>query len=119
LPGDFISAVDGKAVQSTDDLVRTVGDIKAGTTARFDLIRRGISMTISAKVDLRNNTVAANNANIFPGVTVISLKSDSVDQTQLPAGVRGALVVDILAKSPAATWDCVQATSLPKSMERA
>jgi len=103
LPGDFITAVDGKAVQSTDDLVRTVGDIKAGTTARFDLIRRGISMTISAKVDLRNNTVAANNANIFPGVTVISLKSDSVDQTQLPAGVRGALVVDILAKSPAAT----------------
>ncbi len=103
LPGDFITAVDGKTVQSTDDLVRVVGDIKAGTTAKFNLIRRGTPMILSAKVDLRNDTVASNNANIFPGVTVISLKSDSVDQKQVPSGVRGALVVDVLARSPAAT----------------
>ena len=103
LPGDFITAVDGKAVQSTNDLVRVVGDIKPGTTAKFTLIRRGNTMTVSVKIDLRDDTVASNNANLFPGVTVISLKSDSVDQSQIPSGVRGALVIDVLARSPAAS----------------
>lgn len=103
LPGDFITAVNGKTVQSVDELVRIVGDIKAGSTADFDIIRVGTPMSISAKVDLRNNSVAANNSNIFPGVTVISLKSDSVDQKQIPSGVHGVLAVDVLAKSPAAT----------------
>ncbi|WP_158905588.1 Do family serine endopeptidase [Rectinema subterraneum] len=103
LPGDFVTAVDGKSVASTDDLVRMIGDIKAGTAAKLDIIRRGSQMTLSAKIELRDATVASNNANIFPGVTVISLKSDSVDQKQVPAGLRGALVVDVLAKSPAAT----------------
>jgi len=60
-------------------------------------------MTVSAKIDLRDDTVASNNANLFPGVTVISLKSDSVDQSQIPSGVRGALVIDVLARSPAAS----------------
>jgi len=103
LPGDFVTAVDGKSVASTDDLVRMIGDIKAGASAKLDIIRRGSQMTLSAKIELRDATVASNNANIFPGITVISLKSDSVDQKQVPAGLRGALVVDVLAKSPAAT----------------
>lgn len=103
LPGDFITAVNGKAVETTEDLVRLVGDLKAGTTARFDLIRRGSPLTISAKIDLRDKNIAGNNANIFPGATLISLKSDSVTKKDLPAGIKGALIVDVLARSPAAS----------------
>jgi len=103
LPGDFITAVNGNPVQSTDDLVRVVGDIKAGSSAKFDLIRSGKQITIEAKIDLRNDSIASNNALIFPGATLLSLKSDSVDQKQIPDGVKGVLVADVLAKSPAAT----------------
>jgi len=103
LPGDFITAVNGTPVQSSDELVRIVGDIKAGVTARFEIIRKNTPLTVEAKVDLRNNAIASNNSLIFPGLTVISLKSDSVDQKQIPSGIKGVLVVDVLAKSPAAT----------------
>ncbi len=102
LPGDFITAVNGKTVETTEDLVRLVGDLKAGSTARFDLIRRGTSMSLNATIELRDKNIAGNNAKIFPGATLISLKSDSVTKKDLPAGVKGALVVDVLAKSPAA-----------------
>jgi len=103
IPGDFITAVNGRQVQSTDELVRVVGDIKPGSIARIELIRNGTTMNVSAKIELRDANVASNNANIFPGVSVISLKSDSIDQEQIPAGVRGVLAIDVLAKSPAAT----------------
>ena len=103
LPGDFITAVNGKTIQSTDELVRVVGDIKPGSTVKLEFIRSGVVMTANTKIELRDNAIASNNANIFPGVTVISLKSDSVDQKKIPSGVRGALVVDVLAKSPAAS----------------
>jgi len=80
LPGDFITAVNGKTIQSTDELVRVVGDIKPGSTVKLEFIRSGVVMTANTKIELRDNAIASNNANIFPGVTVISLKSDSVDQ---------------------------------------
>jgi len=74
IPGDFITAVNGRQVQSTDELVRVVGDIKPGSIARIELIRNGTTMNVSAKIELRDANVASNNANIFPGVSVISLK---------------------------------------------
>ena len=41
LPGDFITGIAGVDIKSQDELVRKVGDIPAGTSAEFDIIRGG------------------------------------------------------------------------------
>ena len=46
--------------------------------------------------------MASNNKDLFPGLSAISLESDSVDKTKIPAGSKGGIIVtDVVAKSPA------------------
>lgn len=102
LPGDFIVAVGGAEVKSQDELVRRVGDIPAGTTTAIEVIRNGKQVSLKVKIDLRDKNVASSNKDQYPGLSVISLDSDSVDQAQLPGGAKGGvLVTDVVAKSPA------------------
>ena len=102
LPGDFIVSVGGAEVKSQDELVRRVGDIPAGTTTTIDVIRNGRQVSLKVKIDLRDKNVASSNKDQYPGLSAISLDSDSVDQAQLPGGTKGGvLVTDVVAKSPA------------------
>ncbi|HEY9055424.1 MAG TPA: Do family serine endopeptidase [Rectinemataceae bacterium] len=102
LPGDFITGIGNQPVKSQDELVRKVGDLSAGTTVDLDLVRNGKRMSLKVKVDLRDKNIAASNKDIFPGLSVISLASDRVDQKKLPSGsAGGVMVTDVLAKSPA------------------
>ena len=102
LPGDFITGIAGTEIKSQDELVRKVGDIPAGTTAAFDIIRAGKKLSLRVKIELRDKSVASNNKDLFPGLSAISLESDSVDKTKIPAGSKGGIIVtDVVAKSPA------------------
>ena len=102
LPGDFITGIAGVEIKSQDELVRKVGDIPAGTTAAFDIIRAGKKLSLRVKIELRDKGVASNNKDLFPGLSAISLESDSVDKTKVPDGTKGGiLVTDVVAKSPA------------------
>jgi Do/DeqQ family serine protease len=102
LPGDFIVSVGGADVKSQDELVRRVGDIPAGTTTTIEVVRGGRQVSLKVKIDLRDKNVASSNKDQYPGLSVISLESDSVDQSQLPGGTKGGvLVTDVVAKSPA------------------
>lgn len=104
LPGDFITAIGGVEVKSQDELVRKVGDIPAGSSTTIDLVRNGEKRSFKVKIDLRDKTIASNNKDLFPGLSVISLESDSVDKTKLPANSKGGvLVADVVATSPAST----------------
>lgn len=102
LPGDFITAIDGSPVKSQDELVRKVGDIPAGSYASFDLIRNGSKREVRVRIDLRDKNVASSNKDLFPGLSVLSLESESIDKSKLPSNVKnGVLVTDVVAKSPA------------------
>ena len=102
LPGDLITAIASTPVKSQDDLVRKVGDVPAGSTVDIELIRGGKKTTQKVRIDLRDKAVAGSYKDIFPGMTVITLSSERVDQKKLPAGSSGGvLVTDVLAKSPA------------------
>ncbi len=102
LAGDYITGIGGVNVKSQDELVRKVGDIPAGTTMTIDLIRGGKKMSLKAKIDLRDKNVASNNKDLFPGLSVLSLQSESVDQSKIPESAKGGIIVtDVVAKSPA------------------
>ncbi|PKL07061.1 MAG: serine protease [Spirochaetae bacterium HGW-Spirochaetae-9] len=102
LPGDFITSIGGTEIKSQDELVRKVGDIPAGTTTAIDVIRGGKKVSLKVKIDLRDKNVASNNKDLFPGLSVISLASESIDATKVPEIAKGGIAVtDVVAKSPA------------------
>jgi Do/DeqQ family serine protease len=102
LPGDFIVKANGVEVKGSDEVVRIVSDIPAGQSANFTVYREGKPMDIKVVIASRDNAVATNDANLFPGLALISLKSDAIDQAKLPKGVKGVAVTNVFAKSPAA-----------------
>ncbi|MPL59139.1 Periplasmic serine endoprotease DegP [bioreactor metagenome] len=102
LAGDYITAIGGAEVKSQDDLVRRVGDIPAGSSTTISLIRGGERLSLTVKIDLRDTSVASNNKDLFPGLSVISLESESIDATKVPVSAKGGLfVTDVAARSPA------------------
>lgn len=102
LPGDYITALDGAEVKSQDELVRRIGDIPAGATAAIDVIRGGGKLSLKVKIEMRSKDVASNNKDLFPGLTVLSLASESIDKTKIPSGAAGGLIVTgVIARSPA------------------
>jgi len=102
LPGDIVLSADGEAIRTQDQLARIVGDIQAGTKADFSVIRDGKKLELRVTLEARN-VDKVNDSNLFPGVDVLPLKSESVNEDKLPKGAEGVIVVNVQAKSPAAT----------------
>jgi Do/DeqQ family serine protease len=102
LPGDVIVAANGQDIKASDEIVRLVSDIPAGTRLSFDVMRNGKRMGLSVLIEARNDTVASNDGNLFPGMGLISLKSDSLNADKLPKGAKGVYVASVFSKTPAA-----------------
>lgn len=100
--GDYIISLNGKAVKSSDQLVREVGDISAGESAVFVVLRNGKEVTLRAKVEERKDETVSNNSKLWPGFTAVPLTADVRKQLKLEDKVKGVLVVNIVSKSPAA-----------------
>lgn len=102
LPGDVIVKANGADVKGADDIVRLVSDMPAGQSAVFTILRDGKQLDIKVVIEARKDSVASNDANLFPGLTAVSLKSEIVDQAKLPKGVKGVIVTSVFPKTPAA-----------------
>lgn len=100
--GDYIISLNGKPVKTSDQLVREVGDISAGESAVFVVLRNGKEVTLKAKVEERKDETVSNNSKLWPGFTAIPLTQDVRKQLKLEDKVKGVLVVNIVPKSPAA-----------------
>ena len=102
--GDYITALNGKAVTSVDQLVREVGDLRAGENADFELIRGGYSVKLRVKIEARNEKVSEDNSKLWPGFIAVPLTDDIRKELKLEdKKVQGVVVTNIQAKSPAAS----------------
>ena len=100
LPGDVILKVNGAEIKGMEQLQRIVGDLQAGTTVSIDVLRNGKPVSVRVKIEVRNDSAAANDGNYFPGLLVRSLKFEDLDQNKLPKGVKGVFVLSVADKSP-------------------
>jgi Do/DeqQ family serine protease len=100
LPGDVILKVNGQDIKNTEQLVRIVADLPIGKAAGIVLVRDGRTMTVNATIDKRDEKVAQADGNYFPGIIVISLKSEDLNKDKLPKDAKGVYVVNVSDKSP-------------------
>lgn len=99
-PGDFVLAVDGKAVATVDQLVRIVGDLPAGRSTVFSLVRDGKKIDVKVMIDERKESSAADYSKLWPGIEVVALETDYAEAQKLPKGQKGVTVASVIARSP-------------------
>ncbi len=100
MPGDFIVELNGKHIKSVDNLVRDVGDLLAGETATFKLIRDKKTITIDAKIEARDEKIVENSSKLWPGFTPIPITDEIIEKLKLEKGQKGVVIASILPKSP-------------------
>ena len=94
-PGDVIVGLNDKAINRSADLPALVADMKPGTEAKLEIIRKGATKTISVAVgEMNPDQLAKNDAGKTPqgrlGLAVRPLNPEEKRQ----AGVSGGLLVE-------------------------
>lgn len=103
--GDYIIELNGKPVKSVNQLVRDVGSLQAGTTARFVVIRGGQKQpVINVKIEERTDEVVNANNKLWPGFMASTLTDDMRKKLDISdKKVKGIVVSNVQEKTPAAT----------------
>jgi len=104
-PGDYIIEVNGKKVKSTNQLVRDIGSLEAGTTAKMVVIRGGKKLPeLTVKIEERASESEIENNKMWPGFTATPLTSEIREQLKITdKKVQGVVVASVQEKSPAAS----------------
>jgi serine protease Do len=112
--GDVIVGVDGKAVGTTDELVRIISAREPGSRVRLNLIRESRPVVVTARLEDRGEYVNATQKARRPegegeeergekrlGITVDNLTADIRRQLDLGDDVTGVVVTDVSQASDA------------------
>lgn len=104
-PGDYIIEVNGKKVKSTSQLVRDIGNLEAGTTAKFTVIRGGKQLSdIVVKIEERANESDINNGKLWPGFIASPLTDKARESLKIDdKKIKGVIATNVEEKSPAAS----------------
>jgi serine protease Do len=93
LSGDYVTKVDARDVQNSDDLTQVVGGLLAGKTYQFTVIRNGGKVSFNVKLGIRNDSALASQyKNLWPGMTVLDITSDIRDQINVSASQKGVVI---------------------------
>lgn len=105
-PGDYIIEVNGRKVKTTNQLVRDIGSLEAGTTAKMIVLRGGKRMPeLTVKIEEREKESEINsNTKVWPGFIATPLTKEIKEQLKITdKKVQGVVVTNVQEKSPAAS----------------
>ena len=100
--GDYIIALNGHDIKSVDQLVREVGNLLAGETATFRVIRAGKELDVTVKIEERSDKIASDNTNLWPGFLALPLSDEIRTKYEIDKKVKGIVVARVIEKTPAA-----------------
>jgi len=117
--GDVITAIDGKKVDGSDDLTMDVVSHTPGSSVSLDVVRNGQPMKVNVTLGTRPGGIDWNQRNrqggngqeedndstgnaSARGISVEDVTPDVAQQLGLPANVRGVVIDNVDADSPAA-----------------
>ena len=101
-PGDFIIAIEGHKVKDVEQIQREVGKLEAGKTVSFTVVRNAKELVLPVKIEERSEKVSSDNGKLWPGFIAAPITDDVKKKFELEDKVKGVVVANVLAKSPAA-----------------
>ncbi|HCA20303.1 MAG TPA: serine protease [Treponema sp.] len=100
--GDYIIALNGNDVKDVNQLVRDVGNIPAGQTAKITVMRGSSKIDLTIKMDERTDDIVGDSSKQWPGFVATPLSDSARKQLKLDSNVKGVVVSSVQEKSPAA-----------------
>ena len=96
-PGDYVTAVNGTQITNANQLLQIVGNLSPGERARFDLVREGTPMSLTAKIAAREeeSQIAKEASRVWPGVYVADVNADVRKSLELPTSKEGVVVAAV------------------------
>jgi serine protease Do len=108
-PGDVILEVDGKKMNSSDQLVGTVSAKRPGEEVQIEILRDGVKKTVTAKLSERpsgeEEEGPSRQEETKPGKVGISVQNITTDVRRyyrLPSDLVGVIITDVKPTGPAA-----------------
>jgi Do/DeqQ family serine protease len=96
-PGDYITALNGISIGNANQLLQLVGNLRPGERARFELIREGSLMTLTARIAARSedSEIGKQASRVWPGVYITDVNQDVRKSLELPASKTGVVVAAV------------------------
>ena len=104
LPGDFIVRINEGAIENSDELLLSVGDLPVGREASIDLYRQGERQNARVRITVRDteSNIADQNRNLWPGMRVVPLDEDIVERLDIDRQTRGVYIDGVEDRTPTA-----------------
>jgi serine protease Do len=99
--GDVITAVNGHAVASADDLVAAISDQHIGAAVAVDAWRDGRMHAVDVKVAEYPSEPSTQGAQVQVGLAVQTLTPDIAESLGLDPGTKGAVITEVVPGSAA------------------
>ncbi|MFW5737981.1 MAG: Do family serine endopeptidase, partial [Spirochaetota bacterium] len=102
LAGDFITAIDGRRVNASDELVLMVGEMAVGSQPVFTLYRLGEQTEVEVTIEARESdaSIRQQNRQLWPGMSVYPVTDDIAEDLGM-SGRDGVVVSGVDQGSPA------------------
>jgi Do/DeqQ family serine protease len=96
-PGDYVTALNGISIDNANQLLQMVGNLRAGERARFELIRDGSPMSVSARIAARGqeSEISKQANRVWPGLYITDVNQDIRKSLELPASKDGVVVAAV------------------------
>ncbi len=96
-PGDYVTALNGISIDNANQLLQMVGNLRPGERARFELIRDGSPMSLTARITARGEEgeISKQANRVWPGLYITDVNQDIRKSLQLPASKDGVVVAAV------------------------
>ena len=97
LPGDYITAINGKPISDSTGLSRVVANLTAGEEAVFELIRYGKRLKITAEIGSRvkRPDESVQDSNVWPGLWVATITDQIRSQLDLSKSAGNVVITRV------------------------
>jgi serine protease Do len=98
-PGDLITRLAGRTVESSDDLSRTVASLEPGAATPVTLIRNGETRNISITMAVRTIEKDGGKVRVWPGFSAVPVTTEIRDQMRIPKTAGNVLIGGVVEGS--------------------
>ncbi len=120
LPGDYVTAVEGKSIHDSGELTQIIGALRAGETREFSVMRYGRPLNLRVTIGRRDDQDrVAQSKNLWPGLSALPLTDEVRQDQNIPRSVRGVIVGDIADQNTPAAVAGIQAGDIIKAINGA
>jgi Do/DeqQ family serine protease len=100
LPGDIVTVIAGKPIETADDLIRVIGELFPGDTVTIGFYREGTYRERNVALEIRKKDEEILKGTYWPGISVYPLTAEISAELGLSEAENGILVYEVMKGAP-------------------